>query len=117
MILFMDESQNPVSKELWYSAQVSQAKAIEEVRNDVAKAESNIQKTLDRIETQTTKTNGRVSSLERSRVQFWTAISLLLFFGGAIITLSVMAINTKIKDGISEAILKSLDNKVVEVKP
>jgi len=99
-----DESLQPVSKELWYSAQKAMSERINEVRNDVQKAESNLQKSLDRIEAQTTKTNGRVSSLERSRVQFWTAISLLMLFGGAIIYLSIMAIDTKIREGISSAI-------------
>ena len=59
---------------------------------------------LKEIKEQTTKTNGRVSSLETSRIQVWTAITILTLLGGTIITLAIMAINNKIKEGISEAL-------------
>ena len=59
---------------------------------------------LNRIEIQTTKTNGRVDSLETSRTKIWTAISVLLLVGGAVISLAIMAIDSKIKDGIDNAL-------------
>lgn len=59
---------------------------------------------LVEIKSQTTKTNGRVSSLESSRVQIWTSISVLIALGGAIIFLSIQAIDSKIKDGIETAL-------------
>lgn len=46
------------------------------------------------------------------KVRVWTAIGLLIFFGGTIITLSIMAINTKIKDGI----ISALEEYNIEVK-
>ncbi len=70
---------------------------ISEFRDDVTRS-------LTRIETQTIKTNGRVTSLEKTRTQVWTSITILLFLGSTIIYLSIRAIDTKIKDGISQAL-------------
>lgn len=67
---------------------------------------------LTRIETQTVKTNGRVNSLESSRTQIWTSISILVFLGGTIITLAIMAIDSKIEKGITRA----LQNNVSKVE-
>ena len=44
---------------------------------------------LTEIKIQTTRTNGRVDSLERSRVQVWTAIGIITLVKGALITLSI----------------------------
>lgn len=65
---------------------------------------TDVRGTLNRIEEQTTKTNGRVDSLEKTRIQVWSSMAVLLLVGGAIITLSVMAINSKIKEGIQEVL-------------
>ena len=67
--------------------------------------------TLERIETQTSKTNGRVTKLEdwsldakkliegntiiskdyeKSKVRMYTAIALLIFFGGTIATIHLV---------------------------
>ena len=56
------------------------------------------------IKEQVTKTNGRVSSLERSRAQLWGSIAMLTLLGGVIITLAIMAIDSKIKNGVDEAL-------------
>ena len=40
----------------------------------------------------------RINTLEKGKIQIWTAISVLLLFGGAIITLSIMAIDSKVKE-------------------
>ncbi|HRH25317.1 MAG TPA: hypothetical protein PLQ20_03215 [Candidatus Paceibacterota bacterium] len=73
---------------------------------------------LGKILEQTQKTNGRVNSLETSRTQIWTAISILLFLGGAIITLSISAINTKIEKGIKDALsqLEDYDQIIIDNK-
>lgn len=63
---------------------------------------------LRRIETQTTKTNGRVNSLEMSRAQMWGAIAVLTLLGGVIITLAINAIDSKIDSKINSA-LQSYD--------
>lgn len=67
---------------------------------------------LNKIEVQTTKTNGRVSSLEKSRVQVWTAIAVLLVLGSGIIGLAVSAIDSKIDRGIQAA----FDNKFSKIE-
>lgn len=81
---------------------------IEEFRKDTKES-------LVRIETQTTKTNGRVTILENHKAYLWGAFSLLTLLGGAIIYLSVEAIDNKIKDGITDA-LSSYEVQGVEIK-
>lgn len=55
----------------------------------------------------------RLNVLEKGKIQIWTAISVLLLFGGAIITLSVMAIDNKIKNGFqSEEMQQAIDKSV-----
>jgi hypothetical protein len=61
---------------------------------------------LIEIKEQVKKTNGRVTSLEETRTKIWTAIGLLTFLGGAIITLSIMAIDNKIQKGIATELSK-----------
>lgn len=51
---------------------------------------------LVEIKTQTTKTNGRVSSLERTRAQVWGALAVVLLLGSTIITLAYILIDSKI---------------------
>jgi hypothetical protein len=70
---------------------------IEEFRRDTKES-------LDRIERQTTKTNGRVNSLENHRAYLWGAYTLLVLLGGTIVYLSVSAIDNKIANGIREAL-------------
>lgn len=71
-----------------------------------------IQEDIKETRIQTTKTNGRVNSLEKSRIQVWTAIGVLTTLGGIIIYLSVMAIDAKIQRGIETA----LTNRVQSVE-
>lgn len=59
---------------------------------------------LSDIKGQTIKTNGRVTSLEGTRIQMWTAISVLLILGGTIITLAINSINYKIERAVSKAL-------------
>ena len=70
---------------------------IEEFRNDTKES-------LTRIELQTTKTNGRVDSLENHRSYLWGAFTILTLLGGTIIYLSVMAIDNKIKDSVQQVL-------------
>lgn len=56
----MDDSQTPVSKEMWYQGQKYQADAIREVKNDLIDQ-------LDRIEMQTTLHNGRLKKVEEKQ--------------------------------------------------
>ncbi len=114
----------------------NQADKFAEKHEDLMRVSRETRDSVKEILTQTTKTNGRVSTLETwskdaqkviehttilaentlnryrtDRVRIWTAISVLAILGGAIISLSVMAINSKIKDGIAEA----LSNYQIEV--
>lgn len=81
---------------------------IEEFRRDTKES-------LDRIERQTTKTNGRVDSLESHRAYLWGAYSVLVLLGGMIIYLSVNAIDNKIQNGIKDA-LSNYEVEGVEIK-
>lgn len=57
--------------------------------------------------------NATTMSLQISKTQFWTAITLLLLLGGTIISLSITAIDSKIKEGIVSA-LSGYDIKVIK---
>ena len=70
---------------------------IEEFRRDTKES-------LTRIETQTTKTNGKVSSLENHRSYLWGAYTILTLLGASIIYLFVNAIDVKIEKGIQQAL-------------
>lgn len=51
------------------------------------------------------ETNAKVTaSYSMDKAKIWVAITLLLFLGGTIITLSIMAINSKIEKGINDAL-------------
>lgn len=70
---------------------------IEEFRRDTKES-------LERIEKQTTKTNGRVDSLEHHRSYLWGAYTVLSLFGGVIIYLAIGSMDTRIKEGIVQAL-------------
>lgn len=78
------------------------------IKEMISEFRKDITEHLGRIEAQTTKTNGRVNSLERSRVQIWTAITVASIFTGALIMLSIYAIETKIKKGIADALEENI---------
>lgn len=78
---------------------------IEEFRRDTKDS-------LTRIEAQTIRTNGRVNSLEKSRIQIWTAISVVLAVGAVLYTLLLAHIDDKISKGMQ----LGLDNRVDSVK-
>ena len=56
------------------------------------------------IKEQTIKTNGRVDSLERSRTQIWTAVAIIMFFSGVFITLSLIALDSRIEKGVRKVL-------------
>lgn len=70
---------------------------IEEFRKDTKDS-------LVRIELQTTRTNGRVNSLERSRVQIWTAIMVSVALVGTIVYLYTLTIDAKIDSKVGQAL-------------
>ncbi len=84
---------------------------IGDIKKDIAELKSNYSKreldhfikelneNVAKILEQTTKTNGRVNSLENHKAYLWGATTLLTILGGAIITLSINAIDNKIKNG------------------
>jgi len=88
-------------------------KDIAELKGNYSKREldhfmSEIRENVVKILEQTIKTNGRVNGLEESRAKVWTAIGMLTLLGGAIITLSIMAIDSKIEKGIQQALLDNV---------
>ena len=113
----MSEEQQPVSREMWYQSQVAMRDTVNELKGDVKDIRSdvrNIVESVDKILIQTTKTNGRVTALEAltsevknyatDKARLWGGVAVLMVVGGAVITLSIMAINSKIKEGINEAL-------------
>ena len=70
---------------------------------------SNEAKTI--IETNSKEVNSKINTLSKdysiNKAKIWTAISVLLIVGGAIITLSIMAIDSKIKNGIHEQFISN----------
>jgi predicted nucleic acid-binding Zn-ribbon protein len=103
------------------------------IRQGVSEIKSDVRETRDKVAFQ----NGRVTKLEQwaneakaviesttkiasetmsnyksDRSKIWTAVAVLLVVGGAVITLSIMAINTKIRDGIAEA-LSTYDKVII----
>ena len=119
----MSPEQEPVSREMWYQQNLSMKETIKEIEDDIKGIHEDVKSISDSVEKiliQTTKTNGRVTSLEVvtadlknytiDKARVWGAVATLTVIGGAIITLSIMAINSKIKEGIRQAILECKDN-------
>lgn len=69
---------------------------------------------LVEIKEQVKKTNGRVNSLETSRIQIWTAISVFTVVTGTIIYLSVYVIDSKINNGIAKALQANISRIEIE---
>ena len=112
------------------AVQAEKHKAIDELLQEIR---SDGKETLE----QAKKTNGRVGRLEEwsdgtkliiekllkegkdidkdvsvSKAKIWTAIAVLMLLGGAITTLAIMAIDSKIEKGIKQA----LENNVAKVE-
>ncbi len=56
------------------------------------------------IEKTTTIATRTAENYSIDKTRLWSSIGVLVFLGGTIITLAIMAINSKIKDGINEAL-------------
>lgn len=101
---------------------------IEEFRVDTKES-------LNRIEAQTTKTNGRVTASEKdisdiksnvktSKAQVWTAISVLLLVGATVITLGTMVLKSAVEkwtvdknqQSINTAVSNAFDEKFESLK-
>lgn len=67
---------------------------IEDWSNEARKIIESTAKTVNEID----------KNYKTDKTRIWTGMAVLLFLGGAIISLSVMAINSKIKDGITDAL-------------
>lgn len=80
----------------------------------ISEFRSDMKDSLERIEQQTTKTNGRVNSLENHRSYLWGAWFAVVFLGGTIIALSIMAIETKIAQGIEIALQEHVERIIYE---
>lgn len=74
------------------------------IKEMIAEFRKDTTESLNRIEAQTVKTNGRVTNLEQHRAYLWGAYTVLFLLGGFIITSAIMAIDSKIKNGIADAL-------------
>ena len=113
----MSEEQEPVSKELWYQQNAMIKDTIKEIKADLKETKADIKsisESVEKILIQTTATNGRVNKLESDtsevknystdKARLWGGVGVLLVAGRPVITFSIMAINSKPKDGIREAL-------------
>lgn len=98
-------------------------KDISDLKGNYSKREldhfiTEIKENVEKILIQTTKTNGRVNSLENHRSYLWGAYTLLFLLGSVIIGLSIDAIDSKIKEEnratISSPEFKQLINQSIE---
>lgn len=64
------------------------------------------------IENTSKVANGISLDYKVNKTRIWTAILVIIFLGGAIITLAILAIDNKIKEGISQA----LEDNISEIK-
>ncbi len=99
----------------------NQDKVLNQIKDDSKEAKNEINKVSDKVGIQ----NGRVRKLEDwsesariiienssnligtykiDKAKIWTAGVVIVFLGGAIITLAIMAIDTKIEKGIEAAL-------------
>lgn len=113
-----------------YQASVQNVKALKEVHETVKEISKDVKDNL----VQSTKTNGRVTNLEKWSEEAKTIIEnnstalgkyatdkkiaiaayiLIALLGGSIITLSIMAINSKIKDGYSSPEVRKIIKDIV----
>ncbi len=58
------------------------------------------------IENTTKIANETAINYRTDKTRIWAVITVLIFLGGTIITLAIMAIDAKIKEGITEALSK-----------
>lgn len=63
------------------------------------------------IDNTTKIANETYNNYKTDKTRIWAVIGVLVFLGGTIITLSIMAIDSKIEKGISDAIGQTLFNK------
>jgi hypothetical protein len=56
------------------------------------------------IENTTKIASDTANNYKTDKTRIWSAVGVLLFLGGTIITLAIMAINSKIKEGIDNAL-------------
>ncbi len=129
-----DQTQMPVSHELWYTAQIAMRDKIEALSLDIRDTKNFAKSVNDlgqKILVQTTQTNGRVTAMEKwvveatetmrglskkttsngtSITKIWAGVAVFVFVGAAFVSLSISVINTKIKDGIQEYMVANVIN-------
>jgi len=66
---------------------------------------------LDKIETQTLKTNGRVSKLEQDRAKIWGAIGAVVFLSGTLLFLLKFWVEQSVKTWARESVAQEFDNR------
>lgn len=96
-----NETSNIKTRVVEMQADVKETKTAVQVQNGRVRTLEDWCKEAQKI----IETNSRgISGLKTTRIQIWTSITILLVLGGTILTLAVMAIDNKIKDGITQAL-------------
>lgn len=92
----MSEESYTIKEFLSHSMQ-DMKETIEEIRDDIKE-----------IKSQTLTTKEEVNDLKNHRAYLWGALSVITVLGGVIISLSVMAIRSQIKEGIAQALIDNV---------
>lgn len=103
-------------KEVFQNELKEQKEHIIEIKSDVKEVKSKLEFQNGRVrklEDWQNSTQGDLKGLKDmgdnyrlDKGKIWTGIGLLMFFGGVIITLSIMAIDTKIEKAVEQALAK-----------
>lgn len=114
----MDSSDSFTMKEILNLHFSDMKEDLKEIKSDGKETKSHAAKTNGRVTVleQWAKdaqkilesTSSSISNYKLDRTRIWTAISVLTFCGGVIITLSIMAINSKIKEAYSSPEAKQI---------
>ncbi len=103
-------------KEVFQSELREQKEHIMEIKTDVKEVKSKVEFQNGRVrkledwqnitQTDLKGISDIVSNYKIDKAKIWTGIGLLVFFGGVIITLSIMAIDTKIQKSVEQVLAK-----------
>ncbi len=100
-----NETSNIKARVAEMQSDVKETKAAVQFQNGrVTKIEEWANEAKKVIENTTRIANNTATTYKTDKTRIWAVIGAIFFLGGTIITLSIMAIDSKIKEGITQAI-------------